>query len=262
MKVDFGKVAKDYAKYRNDLPIELLESLKIRGVDLNNKKVVDLGSGSGVLSRALQDQGAVVVGVEPSVELIEEAKVIDKNRGCIIEYVNKFSESTTLENDTYDFVTALRAWHWFDREKTIKEVKRILKADGILIVMDSGFLSNSKVVVDTLQIIKRYMPNGQLKSAGSKAISKQKINGFPVEWFKEWQDHQFDLKETYKFNYNVSFTNEEWCGRVGSLSWLSSFSAEERHQILDEIYTYIRKEFKEDEHNIQHGCFITVLKSL
>ncbi|MCL7749588.1 class I SAM-dependent methyltransferase [Halalkalibacter alkaliphilus] len=262
MKVNFGNVAKNYARFRNDLPIELLESLKLRGINFNNKNVADLGSGTGVLSRALYREGAVVVGVEPSNELIQEAKEIDKNEGYMIKYVHAFSESTTLLEDTYDYITVLRAWHWFDSDKTLTEIKRILKDNGSLIVMDSGFLSKNKVIVDTLEIIKGHMPNGKLKSAGSKANSKQVINGFPVEWFKEWQEHQFDLQETYKFTYNVTFTNEEWCGRVGSLSWLSGFDENERNKILDKIYSHLNKEFKGIKHNILHGCYITVLSRL
>jgi 2-polyprenyl-3-methyl-5-hydroxy-6-metoxy-1,4-benzoquinol methylase len=262
MKVNFGNVAKNYARFRSDLPIELLESLKIRGINFNNKKVADLGSGTGVLSRALHREGAFVVGVEPSNELIQEAKEIDTKEGYMIKYVNAFSESTTLSEDTYDYITVLRAWHWFDSEKTLTEIKRILKDNGSLIVMDSGFISKSKVIVDTLEIIKGHMSNGKLRSAGSKANSKQMINGFPVEWFKEWQEHQFDLQEIYKFNYNVTFTNEEWCGRVGSLSWLSCFDEKERHNILDQIYTHLDKEFKGIKHKILHGCYIAVLNSL
>lgn len=259
MKVNFGNVAKNYAQFRNDLPIELLESLKLRGINFNNKKVADLGSGTGVLTRALHKEGAIVVGVEPSKELIQEAKELDKNAGNTIEYVNAFSESTTLQEDTYDYVTVLRAWHWFDREKTLTEIKRILKDNGSLIVMDSGFTSRSKVVVDTLEIISKHMQGGKLKSAGSKANSKQRINSFPVDWFNEWQEHQFELQETYKFNYNVTFTNEKWIGRVGSLSWLSSFDENERSHILTEVYNHLEKEYKGIKHNIQHGCYITVL---
>ncbi|MEE3953461.1 class I SAM-dependent methyltransferase [Peribacillus frigoritolerans] len=262
MEVNFGNVAKNYAQYRNDLPDELLESLKLRGIDFNNKKVLDLGSGTGVLSRALHNAGAVVVGVEPSAELIEQAKVIDKSEGNLIEYINTYAESTTLDNGLFDYVTVLRAWHWFNREKTLDEIKRILEEKGILIVMDSGFISKSKVIDDTLQIIKTHMPNGELKSAGAKAESKQFINGFPVEWFKEWQEHNFDLKETYKFNYTVSFTNEDWCGRVGSLSWLSGFTENQRNEILDEIFTHLVKEYGDIQHYIQHGCFITILNHL
>lgn len=55
-----------------------MECLKLRGIHFNNKSVVDLGSGTGVLSRALHKEGATVVGVNPSKELIEEAKEMNK----------------------------------------------------------------------------------------------------------------------------------------------------------------------------------------
>ncbi|KWW20485.1 methyltransferase type 11 [Peribacillus simplex] len=259
MDVNFGRVAKNYAQYRNDLPMEVMESLKRRGIDFTHKKVADLGSGTGVLSRALDVEGAVVVGVEPSAELIAQAKELDKSEGQVIEYMNSCAESTTLNEGLFDYVTVLRAWHWFNREKTLAEIKRILAGKGKLIVMDSGFISNRKVIADTLQIIKAHMPDGELRPAGAKAQSKQFINGFPVEWFKEWQEHGFDLKETYKFHYEVSFSNEDWCGRVGSLSWLSGFTEKRRNEILHEILTHLGKEYGEILHTIQHGCYITIL---
>ncbi|WP_216830330.1 class I SAM-dependent methyltransferase [Alkalihalobacterium elongatum] len=262
MNVNFGNVAKKYAQYRNDLPAELLESLKIRGINFNGKNVADLGSGTGVLSRAIYKEGATVIGVEPSVELIKEAKVIDKSVGVEINYVNTYAESTTLESNMFDYITVLRAWHWFDRQKTIEEIKRVLKDNGTLLIMDSGFMSKSKVITNTLEIVKAHMPNRRLKPAGSKAESKQLINSFPIEWFNEWKQNGFDLKETYKFEYTVSFSNEEWCGRVGSLSWLSGFDKSTQNNILDEIYRHLEKEFGDVKHNIQHGCYVTILNHL
>lgn len=262
MKVNFGNVAKSYAKFRNDLPVELLKDLKLRGIIFNDKKVVDLGSGTGVFSRALHKEGASVVGVEPSADLIQEAKKIDEIEECMIKYVNAYSESTSLLEDTYDIVTVMRAWHWFEREKTLTEIKRILNDNGKLIIIDSGFISKSKVIVDSLEIIKKHMPDRKLELAGSKANSKQIINSFPVEWFKEWQVHQFDLQETFKLTYNVTFTNEEWCGRLGSLSWLSGFDENERNNILDKVYTHLEKEYSGIKHDIPHGCYITILNRL
>ncbi|MBX9958385.1 methyltransferase domain-containing protein [Peribacillus simplex] len=263
VNVNFGNVAKNYAQWRNDLPDELLESLKIRGINFSNVRVADLGSGTGVWSRALFNEGAKVVGVEPSEELIEEALNIDKRERMNIDYVNRYSENTTLESNNFDYVTVLRAWHWFDREATLKEVKRILRENGgTLLVMDSGFISKSKIIKDTLQIIKNHMPNGELKSAGSKAHSKQFINNFPIEWFQEWKENQFDLIDTYKFEYEVSFRNDEWCGRVGSLSWLSSFTENKRVEILEEIRTHLIKVFGDIDHKIQHGCYVAILKLL
>src|SRR5699024_10291234 len=85
MDVNFGHVAKNYAQYRNDLPDELLKSLTLRGISFEGKKVVDLGCGTGVLSRALQKEGANVVGVEPALALIEEALTIDAKKGYRID---------------------------------------------------------------------------------------------------------------------------------------------------------------------------------
>src|SRR5690625_2430880 len=238
MKVNFGNVAKNYARFRNDLPDELLESLKLRGIVFDGKKVADLGCGTGVFCRALYREG-------------------DR-----IEYKNNFSEDTSLLDNTYDFITVLRAWHWFDSEKTLTEIKRLLKDNGSLIIMDSGFISKNKVVEDTIKFIREYMPNGKLKPAGSKSKSSQLINSFPVEWFKEWQENQFDLKETYKFSYNVTFSNEEWCGRVGSLSWLSSFNEIERNNILENLHIYLNQAYGEIEHNIKHGCYVAILNRI
>ncbi|ADU32261.1 class I SAM-dependent methyltransferase [Evansella cellulosilytica] len=262
MDVNFGNVARRYAQFRNDLPNELMDSLKIRGVSFTGKSVADFGSGTGVLSRALCREGATVTGVEPSRELIEEAKVLDKNEGVTINYVNHFAESTSLESEKFDYITVLRAWHWFDRQKTMDEMKRILKDRGTILIMDSGFISGSKVISDTVEIVKRYMPNGVIKPAGSKQNSKQFINSFPVEWFQEWKQNRFDLTETYKFEYTVPFTNAEWCGRVGSLSWLSQFDEATQNQILEEIYNHLHKEFGDVKHPILHGCYISILKRI
>nr|WP_269845717.1 methyltransferase domain-containing protein [Salipaludibacillus keqinensis] len=176
-----------------------------------------------------------------------------------IKYINSYSEDTLLETGQFDYVTVLRAWHWFDSEKTLSEVKRLLKNDGTLLVMDSGFLSKSKLIKDTLEIIKGHMPTGQLKPAGTKAESKQTINGFPIEWFQEWKENNFDLQETYKFTYTVSFSAEEWCGRVASLSWLTGFTDQKRTEILDGIYNHVMNEFGEIDHPVEHGCYVTIL---
>jgi len=260
VEVNFGQVANYYAKFRNDLPNELIESLKTRGIDFSNQKVIDLGAGTGVLTRVLKKNGAMVLGIEPSTELIQVAKEMDKLEGYEIEYIHTYAEEIPLPDQTVDIVTAFRAWHWFDTKKVLDEVKRILKPNGTLLVMDSGFVVNRKVVKDTLEIIQRNMPDGKLKAAGAKSKSKQRIIGFPVEWFQEWQEYGFDLTDTYKFYYHVTFTNEEWCGRIGSVSWLASFNEEKRNKVLEEIYSYLEKEYQGVLHDIQHNCSIAILK--
>ena len=40
--IDFGQVAKSYAKAREDIPVSLMDSLYIRGISFDGKKVADI----------------------------------------------------------------------------------------------------------------------------------------------------------------------------------------------------------------------------
>lgn len=73
-KVDFGNVAKEYLKYRDDIPENLLKGLEKRGVEISGSKVADLGAGPGLLSKMLSNHGAIVDAVELSEELIKVGK--------------------------------------------------------------------------------------------------------------------------------------------------------------------------------------------
>ncbi|MCG3087235.1 class I SAM-dependent methyltransferase [Sporosarcina cyprini] len=261
MEVDFGKVAKSYAQSRNDLPAELIPGLHARGVDFSQKRIADLGSGTGVLTRLLHDQGANVIGIEPSSELIAEAQRIDAEKGNEIEYDNRFSEATGLPDSSYDMAVALRAWHWFDREASLREIKRILKPHGQLLVMDSGFMSIDPIVAESMGILKDHVPPGLMKPAGSKAEASQFINSFPIEWFEEWKQHGFDLLDTYNFEYTVSFTAAEWGERLRSLSWFVNLKEEERLSLTEKVSSALSAVHGTQPFTIRHRFYIAILQN-
>lgn len=259
-KVDFGNVAKEYLKYRDDIPENLLKGLEKRGVEISGSKVADLGAGPGLLSKMLSNHGAIVDAVEPSEELIKVGKkfVGDDPR---INFTQKYAEDTGLKLNTYDIVTVMRAWHWFDTEEAIKEIKRILKPGGHLIIMDSGFTSGIKVVKKSMKIIKNNASDKQLKAAGAKEDATQMINSFPVEWFDEWKYSRFDLLDLYKMDYDVTFTNEEWLGRLATVSWLAAFKEKKRKRTLEEVKEYLEKDKSKDSHKIPHVLSVAILQN-
>ncbi|MBY0147684.1 class I SAM-dependent methyltransferase [Neobacillus niacini] len=255
-QIDFGQVAKSYAKAREDIPVSLMDSLFIRGISLDGKKVADIGCGTGALSRKMAMRKADVIGVDPSAELLQLAIDFNKTRNYSIPYVQGFSENTGLLDSQFDLVTVMRAWHWFDREKAIIETKRILREKGTLIVIDSGFLAGSEVVEKTFEVLSKYVSGG-LKPAGSKADSMQRINGFPIEWFAEWQKNGFGLSDFYKLNYSVTFSKQDWIERMESVSWLAGLQEGVRMKALQDLSESISDQ---DPFVIPHECNVCILK--
>lgn len=256
---NFGVVAESYARSRNDIPHQLFESLLLRNISFEGKRIADIGCGAGALTRKIKIRNGLVVGVDPSPELIEKARLVSEKEYLPIEYQLGSAENTDLKSNCYNIVTVLRAWHWFNREDAIKEVKRILKNKGTLLIMDSGFVGESNVVGQTFSVLNKYIRAG-IKPAGSKAHSKQRINGFPVEWFEEWRKHELDVRDFYKLDYSVTFTNEEWVDRVASLSWMTELSDEDRQASKFELLEFLKRQYGENAlHNVPHIYTICIL---
>ncbi|ETI67452.1 class I SAM-dependent methyltransferase [Neobacillus vireti] len=255
-QIDFGQVANSYARSREDIPVTLMDSLQLRNIFFDGKKVADIGSGTGALTRKIAMRKADIVGIEPSVELLNQAKALNQKKNFTILYWQGTAEATGLEDSKYDIVTVMRAWHWFDCSKAIQEMKRILKDKGTLIVIDSGFLADSAAVEKTLEVLTEYVDGG-LKPAGSKATSKQRINGFPVEWFEEWQSGGFELRDFYKLNYSVSFSKKEWVERIESISLLAGLDEPVRKQALQKLVEVLPDQ---EPYAIPHECNVCILR--
>jgi ubiquinone/menaquinone biosynthesis C-methylase UbiE len=256
---NFGVVAESYARSRNDIPHQLFDSLELRNISFEGKKVADIGCGTSALTRKIRIRNGKVIGVDPSIELITKAKNLSEQDFLPIDYRLGTAENTGLETNSFDIVTVMRAWHWFKRDEVNREINRILKSRGTLLVMDSGFTVESSMVVQTISIMNQYVDGG-IKPAGSKAESKQRINGFPVEWFEEWRKHEFDIRDFYKFDYSVSFTNEEWVDRVGSLSWMTGMEAEKQQIAKFELLQTLKEQYGSDTiHNIPHHFTVCIL---
>ena len=96
-------------------------------------RILDIGAGTGDFLSVAKNNGWQTIGVEPS----EKAKEIAKNKG--VSFVAATSE---LENHSFDVISM---WHVLehvpDLDKQIKELKRLLKPTGTLIIAVPNFKS-------------------------------------------------------------------------------------------------------------------------
>lgn len=125
----FGDCVELYVRWRPDYPPALLDVLR-RECSLTPQSIVaDVGSGTGLLTRLLLDNGNTVIGVEPNAAMraAAESQLADRRR---FSSVAASAEATTLPDASVDLIVAGQAFHWFDRTAARREFVRILKPGG------------------------------------------------------------------------------------------------------------------------------------
>lgn len=118
----FGRAADAYDRGRPDYPAAAVEWLAGK-LDLRpGRTVVDLGAGTGKLTRMLARSGAEVLAVEPIAEMRERIRGARAVEGA--------AEAIPLADASADAVTAGQAFHWFRTDEALAEIHRVLRPGG------------------------------------------------------------------------------------------------------------------------------------
>jgi SAM-dependent methyltransferase len=117
----FGSVADDYDRVRPGPPPAAVDWLVPAGCAV----AVDLAAGTGLFSRALAARVEQVIAVEPD----ERMRRVLAARSPGIRVVDGQAEDIPLPDGSADALFVSTAWHWFDVDRAVPEIARVL-ADG------------------------------------------------------------------------------------------------------------------------------------
>ena len=196
---DWGKTAKNYALSRNIYPQEFWNDLHLCGVGKDKQKILDIGTGTGILPLNMIKFGGKYTGVDLSSEMIKQAKSLNSN----ITYLCSDAHQLPFENNSFDVVTALQCWVYFDKESLLPELKRVLKRDGNLYVMFLTWLPDEdKIIKKSLDLVKKYNHkwSGFMKRADCLDL--------------HWLNKDFSVQNIIKKDYQIPFSRNEWCNRM------------------------------------------------
>lgn len=99
---DWGRTSKEYARYRDIYPEKFYRKVIDRGLCVKGQRVLDLGTGTGVLPRNLYSYGAEWTGTDISPEQIEQAKILSEAADMKIDFQVVPAEEISFPHETAD----------------------------------------------------------------------------------------------------------------------------------------------------------------
>jgi SAM-dependent methyltransferase len=127
----FASVAGAYERGRPEYAPAVVGALAAELRIAPGARVLDLGAGTGKLTRALLAAGFDVVAVEPQRSLRE---VLAASVG-VERALDGLAEAIPLGDGSVDAVTVADAFHWFDQIAALAEIRRVLRPEGGLALL-------------------------------------------------------------------------------------------------------------------------------
>ena len=130
----FSDRVTNYVRYRPSYPPQVLDLLRDACGLTATSVVADVGSGTGILTRLLLENGNTVYGVEPNGPMRSAAE--EHLAGYpFFTSIDGRAEKTTLPDHSVDFITAAQSFHWFERSASRKEFARVLRPAGWVVLL-------------------------------------------------------------------------------------------------------------------------------
>jgi SAM-dependent methyltransferase len=226
----FGSIADHYGRYRPGPSAEAVDWLLPGHV----ARVVDLGAGTGGLTRQLLGRADEVVAVEPD----------DRMRGVLTQTLPEVralagtGESIPLPDGCAEALLASASWHWMDPVPTLREVGRVLVPGGTLGVMWSGpdvssFTEQIRTLLGDLRLDLGEGSAAELTAALRNPHRSDQVLVIPP-------GVPFDQPETTVFTWDVAFNADDLVGLLGTWSWVILMEDDDRQRVFDSARRFLR----------------------
>lgn len=246
---DWGKASADYARYRDIYPTEFYDRIKALGLCKKETRVLDIGTGTGVLPRALYNTGARFIGADISENQIAQARALAEQSGMDIEFVCSPAEELPFPDKSFDTALACQCFWYFDHERLSQRLHALLKHGGRFAVLSMVWLPfEDETAAATERLVLQYNPQW---SGGGEVRHKIDI---PECWLR-----YFDKESEEAFDLDVPFTRESWNGRIKACRGIGASLSDDMTQQFSSEHMALLEKIAPERFTIKHFTAITVL---
>ncbi len=156
------------------------------------------------MARAFAKRGARVVGVDVAANQIAAAQMLASRDRLDVEFHVRAAEDVDFPAASLDIVSAGQSWQYFDTAVMVPKVRRLLTADGRLVLTNLLWLPlQDPIAQQTEELVLRFNPDW--KGAGYAGTMP------PVH---RWAQDAFDLQTFHVTYARLEFTHASWRGRI------------------------------------------------
>jgi SAM-dependent methyltransferase len=218
----FDVTADAYERGRPEYPSEAVAFVCKRLRIAPGRTVLDLAAGTGKLTRSLVPSGASLIGVEPVAGMREALRASLPG----ISVLDGTAEAIPIDDGSVDAVVVGQAFHWFDGDRAIPEIARVLRpGGGIAIVF------NVRDEDDPMQ-------------AALSEIWEPHRGDTPthrtVSWRDAFEDQDvFTPLEHRAFRHEQLVDREHLVDRVVSVSFIAILETSERDRVAEQVRSLV-----------------------
>jgi SAM-dependent methyltransferase len=203
--------------------------------------VVDLGAGTGAMTKDLLDKVDRVIAIEPD----------DRMRGILarslpeVTVLRGTGESIPLDTSSVDVVLASSSWHWMDADRALQETARVLVPGGTLGVVwagpdpDGPFVSQAQAMLSEMSSDQEESRTSSDSDPdlGSEVMDTENR----VETVLRIPDDSLFAQPEHKsLTWDVALTSDELIGLLGTFSWIITMSDDRRAHVISEARRVLR----------------------
>lgn len=245
---DWGKTSEDYAKFRDIYPQEFYDKIISRNLCVNGQRVLDMGTGTGVLPRNMYRYGAKWTGTDISENQIEQARLLSS--GMEIDYYALAAEKIEFPAESFDVITACQCFWYFHHQQIMPNFHRMLKPDGRILILYMAWLPfEDEIAGASEKLVLRYSPTW---SGAGETVHPIAI---PACY-----DDKFELVFHEEYPLKVRFTRESWNGRMKACRGVGASLTEEELAAWEREHRALLSQIAPAEFDILHYGAIAELK--